>query len=281
MIEVATFGNLNNAQIFADYCQSQGWLVSVVPLPNGQAQLFVAAPVLAFVQAELHQFQQHPQDPKYQAAAWQVGTPKTMPTHTGGHSLWQRVLQATGPLTQFVALGCIGVFILLHLWPNTVFRALSLLPWTEMATVGFSTRWLTPAFLHFSIEHLAFNLLAWLIYAGRMERHLGSGFLLGFLLVTAVVSNSLQLWVTGPAFGGLSGVCFALFGFAWVYGMRYPQQALRIERADFVVSLLFLGLGFADMLWVDVANYAHVGGLIAGIVLALIPFKGKGARSAS
>lgn len=281
MIEVATFGNLNNAQIFADYCQSQGWLVSVVPLPNGQAQLFVAAPVLAFVQAELQQFQQHPQDPKYQAAAWQVGTPRIMPTNSEGRNFWLRVSQATGPVTQLVACGCIGIFILLQLWPNAVFHSFSLLPWAEMMTQGLSLRWLTPAFLHFSIEHLAFNLLAWLIYAGRMERHLGRAFLLGFLLVTAVVSNSLQLWVTGPAFGGLSGVCFALFGFAWVYGMRYPQQELRIERADFVVSLLFLGLGFADMLWVDVANYAHVGGLIAGIVLALIPFKGKGARSAA
>jgi GlpG protein len=127
--------------------------------------------------------------------------------------------------------------------------------------------------LHFSIEHLAFNLLAWLIYAGRVERQLGSRFLLGFLFVTAVSSNLLQWWVIGPNFGGLSGVCFALFGFAWVYGMRYPQQVLKAERSDVVVSVIFLGLGFADLLWVNTANYAHLGGLIVGLLLALFPFK--------
>lgn len=271
MIELAQFANRRDAQIFADYCQAQGWLVKVTALDSERTTLYVSAPFILQVQEQLRHFQQHPTDSRYQAAAWQLSVPKDFQHPTNAQPFWRRLWLATGPFTLLISVLCLILYFLQQLFPEVVITAL-LAP-TVISSDWLSLRWLTPAFLHFSVEHLAFNLLAWLIYAGRMERQLGSRFLLGFLLVTAVASNLLQWLATGPNFGGLSGVCFALFGFAWVYGMRYPKQVLRAERSDFVVSLIFLGLGFADLLWVNTANYAHLGGLIVGLLLALLPFK--------
>jgi GlpG protein len=271
MIVIAHFPQQRAAQIFADYCATQGWAVQVEAAGVEGAKLLVAAPVFDLVHQELLYFQKNPADPRYQGAAWQLSAPRDIPRPSSLLPFWRRLRAATGPLTLLVCALCLVVYLLLQLLPQLVLDTLS--PTATHNAEWLSLRWLTPAFLHFSIEHLAFNLLAWLIYAGRVERQLGSRFLLGFLFVTAVSSNLLQWWVIGPNFGGLSGVCFALFGFAWVYGMRYPQQVLKAERSDVVVSVIFLGLGFADLLWVNTANYAHLGGLIVGLLLALFPFK--------
>lgn len=270
MIAIAQFTNRRDAQIFADYCEAKGWQVKVEPIGDDKAVLYVSAPILHLVHEEVLHFQQHPTDPRYQAAAWQLAVPKDLKLPKSITPLFRRIWRGTGPLTVLVVAVCTLLFVLLQIFPQQLLN--ELMAPAEADNSWFSLRWLTPAFLHFSIEHLAFNLLAWMIYAGRMERQLGSQFLLGFLVVTAVTSNLLQWLATGPNFGGLSGVCFALFGFAWLYGTRYPKQILHAERTDLVVSLIFLALGFADMLWVNTANYAHLGGFVIGLVLALLPF---------
>ncbi len=270
MIAIAQFTNRRDAQIFADYCQAQGWPVQLELVGDDGAILSVSAPILDLVQAEVRHFQQHPTDPRYQAAAWQLAVPKDLQRPQNITPLFRRIRQGTGPLTLLVVVICILLYVFLQIFPEQLLSAFMA---PEVADDNwFSLRWLTPAFIHFSIEHLAFNLLAWMIYAGRMERQLGRQFLFGFVVVTAVTSNLLQWLATGPNFGGLSGVCFALFGFAWLYGVRYPRQILYAERTDLVVSLVFLALGFADMLWVNTANYAHLGGFLMGLLLALLPF---------
>lgn len=277
MIAIAKFKNRRDAQIFADYCQAQGWSVSVENVVPDQAMLYVSAPILHLVQQELAHFQQHPTDPRYQAAAWQLGVMRDLKRPQSLAPLFKKIWAATGPLTLLVVAVCTVLYVLLQMYPKQLL-AVMMAP-SVMEEELFSLRWLTPAFIHFSPEHLAFNLLAWLIYAGRMERQLGSRFLLGFLLATAATSNLLQWLATGPNFGGLSGVCFALFGFAWVYGTRFPKQVLRAERTDLVVSLIFLALGFADVLWINTANYAHLGGFLVGLVLALLPLSTAKSRA--
>ena len=273
MIAVGQFANQRDAQVFADYCEAQGWPVRLEQLANGRTTLYVPAPMFNRVQEQLAHFQQNPTDPRYQDAAWQLAKPKEVAAANNGPAFWQRLWLATGPITLIVVVLCLTLYFFQQLFPTSVITAL--LPPLAHDAPWYSLRWLTPAFLHFSIEHLAFNLLAWLVYAGRVERQLGSRFLCGFLLVTAVTSNLLQWLATGPNFGGLSGVCFALFGFAWIYGTRHPQQVLRAERSDLIVSLLFLILGFADLLWVNTANYAHLAGLMVGIILGYLPFHSR------
>jgi GlpG protein len=136
-------------------------------------------------------------------------------------------------------------------------------------------RLVTPAFLHFSWLHIAFNCL-WLWELGnRVERVMGPGNLIGLFLVIAVVSNTSQHLFGGPAlFGGMSGVVYGLLGFSWVGARLQPAWSFSPSKPVMILMLVWLavciagaveGLGFGA-----VANAAHVGGLAAGAVLGAV-----------
>ncbi|MEK9986171.1 MAG: rhomboid family intramembrane serine protease, partial [Opitutae bacterium] len=61
---------------------------------------------------------------------------------------------------------------------------------------------MTPIFLHLSFFHILFNMY-WTFELGRMvESRKSSIFLICFILVSAVISNSLQYILAGAGFGG-------------------------------------------------------------------------------
>lgn len=132
-------------------------------------------------------------------------------------------------------------------------------------------RWLTPVFLHFGVMHLTMNML-WLFELGRrIEFQHGSVFLLALVVVGGVVSNYTQYWFSGPIlFGGMSGVLYALLGFCWIYQRVNPQAAYLLPKG--VVGLMLAWLlvclsGVITMLGMgDIANAAHVSGLLLGYV---------------
>lgn len=133
-------------------------------------------------------------------------------------------------------------------------------------------RLVTPVFLHFGLMHIVFNSL-WCWELGRkIEVALGSVNLAGLFLASAALSNFAQHVVSGPVlFGGLSGVVYALLGFAWVAGRlnpRWRSMAPATPIMLFMVGwLLVCLLGVIDVLGFSVANAAHVGGLLSGAVI--------------
>ena len=266
-------GGLNSvaaAQTFADYCHSRGLTVSVVAQNAEQADLYTEAEQVAAVITELEAFLAEPHAERYNAAAWQLGQ---VNDHASGQlnvtGFWQRVRRQTGPVTLLLTALCVLVYVLLQIWPQPVFDSLRL---QEQQSL-FSLRWWTPVLLHFSSAHLMFNLLAWLIYGGRLEQRLGSWYLAGLVLTIGVLSNLLQALLSGPYFGGLSGVVYGVFGFVWIYGIRFPQSQLSLSKVDLTLVLGFMALGFADMLWVNTANWAHLAGFVSGALLAFLKQK--------
>jgi GlpG protein len=138
-------------------------------------------------------------------------------------------------------------------------------------------RLITPAFLHFGLWHLLFNTMALWELGRRLEFLLPRGWYCAILLVTGVAANAVQYWLSGPSiFGGLSGVIFGLFGVIAVLYRRTGSPLLRLPVGFYVlaaVSLIALPLVLQRLFEVHVANGAHVGGLVAGLVLALmIPY---------
>lgn len=132
-------------------------------------------------------------------------------------------------------------------------------------------RLVTPIFVHFGFLHIFFNGWWFLDIGAAIERRIGSISLLFLVLVTAVFSNALQYVVEGsPMFGGLSGVLYALLGFAWVRGRRDLSFGFVLSQQTIVILLVWLGLGFVGVLG-HVANYAHLGGLISGAALGALP----------
>ncbi|MCR8924246.1 rhomboid family intramembrane serine protease [Dasania sp. GY-MA-18] len=133
-------------------------------------------------------------------------------------------------------------------------------------------RLLTPMFLHFSLLHIVFNML-WLWDLGRrVEMIQGSIKLLGLIVLVAMGSNLAQAMVAGAAiFGGMSGVIYGLLGYGWLWSVLVPHKSMHIPHAIVVFMLLWLVLclmGFTRLLGLgDVANAAHVGGLLIGLLI--------------
>ena len=134
-------------------------------------------------------------------------------------------------------------------------------------------RLITPIFIHFSIMHIAFNLL-WVWDIGRkIEKFIGSAFYLVLVLVTALASNYLQyLDIESPLFGGMSGVVYAIIGFAWLAPQLIPNCPNLISKPIMVFLMLWLALGytsfFSQIGLGEIANTAHLIGLVCGLVCA-------------
>jgi GlpG protein len=168
---------------------------------------------------------------------------------------------------------------------NTLYITSNRDEWPRLEEVAAGKVWrlVTPIFLHFSLMHLVFNLLMFLALAGQVESLRGSGRLLFLVLVIAVASNLTEYYLGLTTFeglrpifrgawnfGGLSGVVYGLFGYVWVKSRLEPDLGLRMPT-EMVVLLLgwfFLCLFFMK----NVANGAHAGGLVAGVLLGALPW---------
>lgn len=134
---------------------------------------------------------------------------------------------------------------------------------------------ITPVFLHFGLFHILFNGLWVWEFGRRIEVVFGSARLIYLLLFLAIVSNAAQYLWYGPAmFGGLSGVLYGLLGFLWIYNQRRPTAALAIAPGIIGFMLLWQALCMSGIVDVfisgSIANGAHLGGLVAGMMVGFI-----------
>ena len=136
-------------------------------------------------------------------------------------------------------------------------------------------RLITPMLIHFSPTHLIFNCL-WIYILGREIEQLDGKIIFIFLILfTSAFSNYLQYSFSGPSlFGGLSGVVYGLLGYCFI-----SETFLRINKFSFPPAIyifmfawLLIGFtGFLDLLgFGKIANFAHLGGLLSGILSGYI-----------
>lgn len=128
----------------------------------------------------------------------------------------------------------------------------------------------TNALVHRAFWHLAFNLY-WLWALGkRLERAIGSGWYLVFVLTSGVVSSASQLGASEQTGIGASGIVYAIFGFMLVARSRFPtfQDILSKETIQLFLFWLVgcMVVTYAGM-W-HVGNAAHLSGLLLGALLA-------------
>lgn len=141
-------------------------------------------------------------------------------------------------------------------------------------------RLLTPIFMHFSMLHILFNMLWVWIVGVRVEPEQGSLPMLGLVLFSGVLSNLAQFVVSGPMFGGMSGVVFALLGYAWLWDKLDLRPRIGLPPALMGFMLFWLVLGFTGVLegvgFGAIANTAHLAGLVAGLIwLGLMRLLGR------
>ena len=136
-------------------------------------------------------------------------------------------------------------------------------------------RLITPTFLHFSLTHLIFNCLWIYILGSKIEIIDGKGIFLTLFLISGLSSNLGQYFITGDyLFGGLSGVVNGLLGYCFILDLDNRGQRYDLPIALYIFMFIWLLIGFTGLLKIfgfgNVANIAHLVGMIAGFILGLI-----------
>ena len=128
-------------------------------------------------------------------------------------------------------------------------------------------RLITPIFLHFGIMHILFNMLWLKQLGGAVEFVEGTWKLALQVLVYAIAGNVLQCYLSGPSFGGMSGVVYGLFAYMWLVG-KYEHEG-RYFIDPMTVGLMLVWF-FACLFHIipHVANGAHAAGLVLGTLWA-------------
>jgi len=125
-------------------------------------------------------------------------------------------------------------------------------------------RLLTPIFIHFGPLHILFNML-WLRDLGSMIEARQSWWHLALLvLVLAVCSNLAQYYMSGPSFGGMSGVVYGLLGYIWLRGKLDPASGLYLHPSTVTMMIIWFALCFTHVFG-PIANAAHSVGLALGL----------------
>ena len=180
-----------------------------------------------------------------------------------------------GPVGQ-LTLGLIAVSVVVSLLSemgnasSPVLRPLFIVPITAdgyyFTRFDWTQPWrlLTPMFIHFGLLHLAFNML-WLYRLGsQIENIQGTRALLGIVVLTQIPGSLAQFALSGPLFGGMSGVVYGLFGFTWMQA-RYASKGYALTDQDtrWIMGWFVL---CATGLVGHIANAQHALGLVFGLI---------------
>lgn len=148
----------------------------------------------------------------------------------------------------------------------------------ETLRLGEWFRLITPIFLHLSGLHLLSNSFALAIVGPQVERLYGSArFLLIYLmagcggLVASVINHALTAKQNEVTVGA-SGAIFGLFGVLAVFSIKYRKELPSSFINAFAIAVLpAIGINLLVGFMVPfIDNSIHVGGLLAGVLLAFI-----------
>jgi membrane associated rhomboid family serine protease len=189
----------------------------------------------------------------------------------------------------FILVGLnLGVFFLM--WMS---GGMSLMSADDAALIGFGAKFnplidgqhqywrlVTCIFIHIGFAHLIMNNYALWILGQQIEQIYGSSrFVLLYLAAGIVGSLSSYIFMPESLSAGASGAIFGLFGVMGTFAFRYRKEipaALRRDIIRRIIPIILINLAFGfSVRFVD--NSAHIGGLLAGVALALVvPYKRPG-----
>ena len=136
-------------------------------------------------------------------------------------------------------------------------------------------RLIAPTFVHFSMTHLVFNCLWIYILGSRIEKLDGLSVFLFIFILTGILSNAGQFfWTQQYLFGGLSGAVYGLLGYCFIIELDGRHGRYGLPEALYLFMFIWLLVGFTGVLsffgFGNVANTAHLVGMIAGFIIGLI-----------
>lgn len=269
MLKLLVIDNPRVAQAFIDYMASRHIDIDMMPEEGGKVALWLKDDQHQVeAESELKHFLHNPADRKYLAASWDLADSRTRKFSYHTPSMISMIKAKAGPLTLLLMTVAISLFILQQVgFAQAIFSSLHFPAFDSQKWQLW--RWVSHALLHFSVMHIAFNLLWWWQLGGDIEKQLGTFKLLQIFFISAALSGAGQFWVEDANFGGLSGVVYALLGYTWILGSRAPHKGLSVPKPIVVFMLVWLVLGYVQP-YMAIANTAHLAGLISGVALGWI-----------
>ena len=132
-------------------------------------------------------------------------------------------------------------------------------------------RTVTAAFVHGGLYHVGFNMYALYLFGPQLEREVGS-VPFAIMYVACAIAGGAAYFLASPqgVAVGASGAVFGLFG-AWLVA-SFRGRATVAGRANLQSMLFLLGINLAIgfLPGLRIAWQAHVGGLIAGALIAFL-----------
>jgi GlpG protein len=307
MRQLATLPTEDQARAFADYLLTLRVETRLDPEPGGWAVWVCDEDRVAQARAELEQFTRNPADPRYSRAGREAEALRREEDQAERSyarrqvAIRDRFDDAASPrfhpLTFLLIAVSVAVALLTKGGENhasPVFQALLIAPYhvngnwifwdgLEHVRQGEVWRLVTPMFLHFGIAHLAMNLLFLHWNGGQVEARRGPWRYALLVLVFAALSNLGQYylgrpeWTSGlvpvfrpnPAFGGMSGVNYGLFGYAWMKARFEPRLGLVMPPSTALIMVAWFFFGFTGLL--SIANMAHAVGFALGLLIGVAP----------
>lgn len=177
------------------------------------------------------------------------------------------------PVTKALILICVGIFCAQLLLPTlTYWFAL----WPLQSGEFKPWQLLSYAFLHGSVTHLLFNMLALWMFGGDIERLWGAKRFQHFLLASTLAAAVVQLGWTA-LIGSMSptlGASGATFGLLLAFGMMFPNRTIMplfppipMKAKYFVAIFGALELLFGVTGGSGIAHFAHLGGMLGGFLM--------------
>ena len=189
-------------------------------------------------------------------------------------------MRATAPAT----MGIIGIvvftYVLQILLGQEVVSELALVP--SLIDAGEWWRLLTPILVHGGAIHLFFNMYILFIYGPNVEQTFGSiRFVVMFLIAGFMGSAFSYAFPPESASVGASGAIFGVVGILLVYLYRRRGTAIMSQYMRGIGMFILLNFIFGLLPNMNVDNFAHLGGLVGGALLAFGFDRGVGTGAES
>jgi GlpG protein len=283
------------ARRFADYLSVQSMASQVEPEADGRWAVWVHDDDhLDAAATELASFHTRPEDQKYVSAAADAAKlreqeekdeqARAKRTFDRGRLLEKSWLQRFGICTASFILLSVVVFAVQLANEALVWNWLGIvtlrpeeggrLAWLEVGFLpevrsGQLWRLVTPIIVHGGPIHLLMNMLLFAQLGSAIEMRYGWNRLLVLILIVAAFSNLLEYLFTSPAFCGMSGVVFGLFGFIWTQWKYHPNSGF-VVPPNLTLLMLFWFVFCIVGLGGTIANFVHWGGLASGALIGYV-----------
>lgn len=207
----------------------------------------------------------------------------------------ETVMPARPIVTQALLVFMLVVFGMQELWPERMLAWFGLWPDVGPIRVGivdgapviaeFETwQFLSHGFLHGGLAHLLMNGLALYMFGSLLEQIWGGLRYLVFFLVCVIGGGLMQAWWVGTPSGNevsvTLGASGGVFGILAAFAVLFPRHKVMllippipVPMPVWVLVLLFAVvstvLGVTGLA-VGIAHFAHLGGLITGLLMYLV-----------